>query len=338
MSVYTRVERPELEAFLASFDAGVLVEYTGISAGIENTNYFVTTDQGRYVLTLFEQLGRDELPFFLELMAHLAEHGVPTAHPLANREGRYLSALCGKPAALVQRLSGGTVDHPDAAQCAAIGTALARMHLAGQSYPAERANPRGPHWWREGVARVHDRLSADEARRLDEEIGFQFSHRHDALPRGVIHADLFRDNALFEDAKNAVGNGVGSPEGDTRRAGPMEGSSRLTGIIDLYYACTDALLYDVAVTVNDWCATEARELDPERTRALLAAYAAVRPFTPAEHASWPAMLRAAALRFWLSRLVDLHFPRAGELTHTKDPDAFGRLLAAHVRATPALPA
>lgn len=312
MSVYTRVERPELEAFLAGFEAGALLEYSGISAGIENTNYFVTTANGRYVLTLFEQLGRDELPFFLELMAHLAEHGVPTAHPLADRQGRYLGELCGKPAALVQRLTGGSVEHPDVAHCAAIGEALARLHLAGQSFPAVRANPRGPHWWREAVERVHDRLSPDEAERLDAEITFQFAHRHDALPRGVIHADLFRDNALFE-------------------------GENLTGIIDLYYACTDALLYDVAVTVNDWCVTDARELDPERTHALLAAYAGVRPFTPDEHASWPAMLRAAALRFWLSRLIDLYFPREGELTHTKDPAAFGRLLSAHVRATPPLP-
>ncbi|MEW6692830.1 MAG: homoserine kinase [Pseudomonadota bacterium] len=313
MSVYTRVDRPALETFLDDFDAGTLVEYSGISAGIENTNYFVTTTNGRFVLTLFEQLSRDELPFFLGLMAHLAEHGVPTAHPQADRHGRYLGELCGKPAALVQRLTGGSVEHPDTAQCAAIGAALAHLHLAGQSFPLERANPRGPHWWREAVARVHDRLGPDEAERLDDEIAFQFAHRHDALPRGVIHADLFRDNALFE-------------------------GERLTGIIDLYYACTDALLYDVAVTVNDWCVNDARELDPGRTRALLEAYAGVRPFTPAEHASWPAMLRAAALRFWLSRLVDLHFPREGELTHTKDPDAFGRLLAAHVRGTPSLPA
>ena len=138
--------------------------------------------------------------------------------------------------------------------------------------------------------------------------------------------------------KNAAGNGVGSPEGDTRRAESTEGSSRLSGIIDLYYACSDALLYDVAVTVNDWCVTEARELAPERTRALLDAYAGVRPFTEAEQRAWPVMLRAAALRFWLSRLVDLHFPREGELTHTKDPDAFARLLRAHQRATPRLPA
>ncbi|MEW6444709.1 MAG: homoserine kinase [Pseudomonadota bacterium] len=312
MSVYTKVERPELESFLAGFNAGALVEYQGISAGIENTNYFVTATEGRFVLTLFEQLGRDELPFFLELMAHLAEHGVPTAHPLADRQGHYLGELCGKPAALVQRLTGSSIDHPDAEQCAAIGQTLARLHRVGQSFPRERANPRGPHWWREAVARVHDRLDQDEAARLDDEITFQFSHRHDALPRGVIHADLFRDNALFEGA-------------------------RLTGIIDLYYACTDALLYDVAVTVNDWCVTEARELDPARTAALLNAYADVRPFTAAEHASWPAMLRAGALRFWLSRLIDMHFPREGELTHTKDPSAFARLLAAHARGAPELP-
>lgn len=311
MSVYTRVDRPALETFLDDFDAGLLVEYSGISAGIENTNYFVTTTNGRFVLTLFEQLSRDELPFFLGLMAHLAEHGVPTAHPLTDRHGRYLGELCGKPAALVQRLTGSSVEHPNTAHCAAIGEALARLHLAGQSFPLTRANPRGPHWWREAAARVRDRLSPDEAQRLDDEIAFQFAHRHDQLPRGVIHADLFRDNALFE-------------------------GERLTGIIDLYYACTDALLYDVAVTVNDWCVNDARELDPGRTRALLAAYAAVRPFTPAEHASWPAMLRAAALRFWLSRLIDLYFPREGELTHTKDPAAFARLLSAHIRATPPL--
>jgi homoserine kinase type II len=312
MSVYTRVERHQLEAFLHNFNAGELVDYVGISAGIENTNYFVTTAHSRYVLTLFEQLGAEELPFFLNLMAHLAEHGVPTAHPLANRHGSYLDELCAKPAALVQRLGGGTLEHPEVAHCAAIGTALAQFHLAGQSYPVERANPRGPHWWREAVARLHEQLHLDAAAKLDAEISFQFSHRFDQLPRGIIHADLFRDNALFE-------------------------GENLSGIIDLYYACTDALLYDVAVTVNDWCVTEARELDPERTLALLTAYAAVRPFSAEEHAAWPVMLRAAALRFWLSRLLDLHFPREGELTHTKDPQAFARLLAAHQRHPQTLP-
>ena len=312
MSVYTRVERPQLEAFLQTFNAGELVDYIGISAGIENTNYFVTTDKNRYVLTLFEQLSFDELPFFLNLMAHLAEHGVPTAHPLANRADSYLDELCAKPAALVQRLHGRTLEHPDLAHCAAIGTALAQFHLAGQSYPMERANPRGPHWWREAVARLQPKLHPDEATQLDAEIRFQFSHRLDHLPRGIIHADLFRDNALFEGEK-------------------------LSGIIDLYYACSDALLYDVAVTVNDWCVTEARELDQDRALALLAAYAAVRPFSAEERAVWPVMLRAAALRFWLSRLLDLHFPREGELTHTKDPQAFARLLAAHQRGTLSLP-
>jgi homoserine kinase type II len=313
MSVYTRVERQQLEAFLNNFATGELVDYVGISAGIENTNYFVTTAHGRYVLTLFEQLGADELPFFLNLMAHLAEHDVPTAHPLANRHGSYLDELCAKPAALVQRLSGSTLEQPAVAHCVAIGTALAQFHIAGQSYPLDRANPRGPHWWREAVAKLHEQLHPEQAAQLDAEISFQFSHRFDQLPRGIIHADLFRDNALFAGEK-------------------------LSGIIDLYYACSDALLYDVAVTVNDWCVTKARELDPARTQALLHAYAAERPFTADEHAAWPVMLRAAALRFWLSRLLDLHFPREGELTHTKDPQAFARLLAAHQRHTPELPA
>ncbi len=312
MSVYTRVERDQLEAFLRQFSVGDLIEYSGISAGIENTNYFVTTTQGRFVLTLFEQLGADELPFFLNLMAHLAEHDVPTAHPLPRNQDGYLGELCAKPAALVQRLQGSTLEQPQPAHCQAIGAALAKLHLAGQHYPAQRANPRGPAWWQHAAQRLAGKLEADEVQRLQAELDFQRAHRHDALPRGIIHADLFRDNALFA-------------------------GEHLCGIIDLYYACSDALLYDVAVTVNDWCVTEARTLDAERATALLTAYAQVRPFTRDERAAWPVMLRAAALRFWLSRLIDLHFPREGELTHTKDPNAFARLLAAHQQGVAELP-
>ncbi len=301
MSVYTPVERDELEAFLLNYELGELLDYQGISAGIENTNYFVTTSDKQLVLTLFENHSADELGYFLDLMAFLAEHAVPSAHPIADRDGHYLRILNGKPAALVMRLCGASIEQPKTAQCGAIGHALAQLHLSGQQFDGHRDNDRGPHWWHTTREAIADKLSEAELALLDEELAFQRDHRFDSLPRGVIHADLFRDNALFE--------------GDT-----------LTGIIDFYYACNDVLLYDVAVTVNDWCSTADGSLDEEKLLTLLSAYRKVRPFTEQEQAAWPVMLRAAALRFWLSRLQDLHFPREGELTHTKDPEAFRTIL------------
>ncbi|MCW8839463.1 MAG: homoserine kinase [Gammaproteobacteria bacterium] len=303
MSVYTVVERDELEAFLGNYSLGELIDYQGISAGIENTNYFVTTSEKPLVLTLFENHTADELGYFLDLMAFLAEHGIPSAHPIADNSGHYLRELNGKPAALVMRLRGTNVEQPSEAQCRALGEALGRMHLAGQSFTGQRDNDRGPHWWNTTRQALADRLPAEDRDLLDEELAFQRDHRFDTLPRGVIHADLFRDNALFE--------------GDT-----------LTGLIDFYYACNDVLLYDVAVTVNDWCSNDAGELYPEKVLAMLRAYRQARPFTTDEAEAWPVMLRAGALRFWLSRLQDQHFPREGELTHIKDPDVFRTILIA----------
>ncbi|MGM0594253.1 MAG: homoserine kinase [Pseudomonadota bacterium] len=303
MSVYTVVERDELEAFLSHYPLGKLVDYQGISAGIENTNYFVTTSEKPLVLTLFENHSAEELGYFLDLMAFLAEHGIPSAHPIADNSGRYLRQLNGKPAALVMRLSGAGVEQPSVAQCRALGEALGRMHVAGQSFEDRRENDRGPHWWHTARERLSDKLNGDELALLDEELHFQRSHRFDNLPRGVIHADLFRDNALFK--------------GET-----------LTGLIDFYYACNDVLLYDVAVTVNDWCGNDRGELDGDKVLALLGAYKKARPFTTDEAQAWPVMLRAAALRFWLSRLQDKHFPREGELTHIKDPAVFRTILEA----------
>ncbi|OOZ40025.1 homoserine kinase [Solemya pervernicosa gill symbiont] len=301
MSVYTPVEQPELNQFLEHYDLGTLVSHTGISAGIENTNYFVTTTQGEYVLTLFESLSADELPYFLDMMAFLAEHEVPSAHPMADREGHYLRELNGKPAALVQRLSGANVELPNEQQCAALGKSLGHMHSCGVEFPHQRDNGRGPHWWAVTTERMLPALDEDSRELLKAELAFQEQYRHSDLPRGIIHADLFRDNAMFE--------------GDT-----------LTGIIDFYYACNDILLYDLAVTVNDWCGNEDGSLNELKLRAMLSAYHSERPLSSDEHAVWPVMLRAAALRFWLSRLQDKHFPREGEITHIKDPDVFKNIL------------
>ena len=312
MSVFTTVSPDDLRHWLQDYAVGELHDLRGISAGIENTNYFVTTGTGRYVLTLFEKLTARELPFYLNLMAHLAERGVPSAHPVADRAGHYLGTLKGKPAALVARLDGNDVSAPTAVQCAAVGAVLARLHLAGESYPAKMDNPRGPKWWNGVLHDVLPFLPAPEAALLQDEVCFQSQYRFSDLPRGAIHADLFRDNVLFT--------------GD-----------RVAGVIDFYFACTDVLLYDIAIAVNDWCINADGALDDTRARAFLDAYAALRPYTAVERGAWPVMLRAAALRFWVSRLHDFHLPRAGELTHAKDPGHFRRILERRIREEDTLP-
>lgn len=301
MSVYTTVNEDELAAFLARYDHGELVSFEGITSGIENTNYFVTTSDAQYVLTLFEQHTADELPFFLDLTAFLSEHDIPCAHPVANRAGHYLEELNNKPAALVQRLPGASLESPNPDHCRQVGRVLAMLHIHGLVFPQQRENERGPHWWNQTATRLTPHLDSEQQTILKDELLYQASHKHDQLPRGVIHADLFRDNILFD--------------GD-----------RLSGLIDFYYACSDVLVYDLAVTINDWCSSDSGELDRPRYDAMLAGYQQSRPLNDAEMAACPVMLRAAALRFWLSRLHDLHFPRPGEITHTKDPTVFQRIL------------
>jgi len=305
MSVYTTVSLAQLNAWLAQYALGDAQDFVGIAAGIENTNYFVTTAHGRFVLTLFEKLHPEELPFYLGLMAHLSGRGIPCPRPIPNRHGGVLGSLCGKPAVLVTRLAGADVDTPSTAHCAAVGTMLARMHTAARDFPQSMPNPRGLAWWRGATLEVLPLMPPEDAALLETELRFQSQQQVEALPRAAIHADLFRDNVLFD------GGEIG-------------------GIIDFYFACTDTLLYDLAITVNDWCVADDGRLQPERTAALLDAYRAVRPITPAERDAWPASLRAGALRFWISRLYDLHCPRPGELTFAKDPEHFKRILLARI--------
>lgn len=305
MSVYTEVGRDDLIAFLDDYAVGELVAYQGISEGIENTNYFVTTREGEFVLTLFEQHDFGELAYFLDVMTFFYQHGIPSAHPAADRDGHFLKKLCGRPAALVLRLDGrGVHDVASENQCREIGSVLAQMHLAGREFHSRRASERGPEWRRKTAEQLLDRLTTEQAALLRNELAFQSGYASLDLPWGVTHSDLFRDNALFD--------------GD-----------ELRGIIDFYYACDEYLLYDLAVAVNDWCVDASGQIDASRYHALLRAYCARRPLTEAEQANWNLVLRAAALRFWLSRLQDQLFPREGELTQIKNPDAFLRILRQH---------
>ena len=316
MSVYTPVSESEAADWLRNFSVGALEELQPIQSGIENTNYFVTTTQGRYVLTLFERLPAAELPFYLDLMAHLARHGIPCPAPIADHGDRYLQQLKGKPAALVTRLPGKSVERPSAADCGELGMLLGRMHLAGRSYAAYLENPRGPKWWRLAASDLERFLDKEKKHLLERELAFQAEHRQPDLPRGPVHADLFRDNALFE-------------------------NGRLSGVIDFYFAGVDCLMYDVAVCANDWCLADPardRRLDAARTAALLRGYAAARPFEKSERDAWPALLRAAALRFWLSRLHDFHLPRPGMLVHAHDPEHFRRVLESRIAEPAAWPA
>lgn len=305
MSVFTTVSPQQLEAWLKHYSIGKLTELEGIAAGIENTNYFVTTSRDRYVLTLFEKLKARELPFYLGLQEHLAVNGVPAPRPVRDNAGRFLGELNGKPAALVAFLPGADIAAPSPGHCAQAGALLAAIHAAGGSYAATMDNPRGAQWWTAVMPEILPFLGSEDAALLREEMRFQGQQDFRKLPRGAIHADLFRDNVLFE-------------------------NDRVSGVIDFYFACTGALIYDIAIAVNDWCVTEGGALDATRAQALLDAYRERRAFTADERAAWPAMLRAGALRFWVSRLYDFYLPRPGELTHAKDPGHFRGILAHHV--------
>ncbi len=306
MAVFTPVSLDDLTQWMAQFPLGKPLSLKGISTGIENSNFFLTTQTGEYVLTVFEKLSFAQLPFYLHLMRHLAQHGVSVPAPIANDRGEILHALHGKPAAIVTRLKGACQLTPAPVHCAEVGAMLAKMHLAAQDFPMRQPNLRGLDWWNQTTPTVLPYLSDAGQHLLKAEMHFQEAFAASApyhhLPNGPIHADLFRDNVMFE-------------------------SDKLTGFFDFYFAGCDTWLFDVAVTVNDWCIDLATGvLDTARVRALLDAYHRVRPFTADEQTAWQAMLRAGALRFWISRLYDFYLPRDAEMLTPHDPIHFERIL------------
>lgn len=301
MSVFTEVGRPELAAWLARCGAGDLDAFHGVDGGVENTNYFVETDRGRFVLTLFEWMPAADAARSLRLTAALADAGLAVARPWPQPDG-WLAELAGKPAALADWIDGYHPDSPTLDQCAAIGNFLGELHDRSRCV-ATAEDQRGPEWCRRTAGALDGHLPAADIGLLDDALG-QVDAIPD-LPTGVIHADLFRDNALFNGAV-------------------------LNGVIDFHYACRGPFVYDLAVAALDWC-HDGDRLDARRLAALCSAYASVRTPDPVERAAFPALLVRAALRFWLSRAYDERFPRPGRAVLVKDASEMRERLAASMR-------
>jgi len=310
MAVYTEVSFDEAADFLQALDLGQLQSLKACAGGIENTNYFVDTESGEYVLTLFERLSFEQLPFYLQLMKHLAERGIPVPNPAPDRNGQILHSLKGKPAAVVNKLRGRSELAPGLAHCSSVGAMLARMHLAGHDFNLHQPNLRGLTWWNATLPAILPNVSAEQRSLLLGELAYQnhiaASSAFKALPTGAVHADLFRDNVMFE--------GCG-----------------LTGFFDFYFAGCDTFLFDIGVCLNDWCIDlPSGQHDAERADAFLNAYQAVRPLTAQERTLLPALARAGALRFWISRLWDFYLPREASLLKPHDPTHFERVLTRRV--------
>jgi homoserine kinase type II len=310
MAVYTDVSDEELEAFIGSYAIGALTSFKGIAEGVENSNYLVHSETGPYILTLYEKrVRREDLPYFLGLMEHLAERGISCPLPVQDREGNVLKELAGRPAALISFLEGLWVRRPGIEHCAGLGGALARFHLAGADFPLHRANSLSLPGWRalfseigDGANRVTPTLSGE----IEQELGFLEKHWPASLPGGVIHADLFPDNVFFL--------------GD-----------RVSGLIDFYFACNDMLAYDVAICLNAWCFEPDASFNVTKARAMLQAYERERKLTADELRDLPTLARGAALRFLLTRTYDLSNTRANALVRTKDPNEYLRKLRFHQR-------
>ncbi|MGI8525275.1 MAG: homoserine kinase [Pseudolabrys sp.] len=308
MAVYTDVSADELGAFLAGYDLGVVLSYKGIAEGVENSNFLLHTGRGHYILTLYEKrVQASDLPFFLDLMEHLAERRITCPQPVHNKQGDLLGELAGRPAAIVTFLDGVWIRRPSTSHCAAVGEALARLHLAGADFTMQRANALSVDAWRSLFDQAKDRadgVQPDLRTTITGELDHLEKQWPRDLPRGVIHADLFPDNVFFL--------------GD-----------RLSGLIDFYFACTDALAYDVAICLNAWCFEADHSYNVTKGRALLQAYNKVRPLSANERSALPLLARGAALRFLLTRLVDWLAVPDGALVRPKDPLEYFRKLRFH---------
>lgn len=308
MAVYTDISDDELAALLADFDIGQAIAFKGIAEGVENSNFLLETDRGRYILTLYERRVReDDLPYFLNLLTWLADHGFPSARPVPDRAGETLKTVRGKPAAIVEFLIGISARRPTAAHCREAGAGLARLHLAGQGYPARRENDLGQAAWSPLFAGLWDAAEGLKPGLVDTiraDLDYLGRDWPRDLPTGVIHADFFPDNVFFRDGKFAAA-------------------------FDFYFACDDAYAYDLAIALNAWCFEPDGSFNLTAGRSMLAGYQAHRPLSVEERAALPILAHGAAMRFFLTRLNDWGATPAGALVRPKDPLEYERKLAVH---------
>lgn len=308
MAVYTEVSDDELDEFISGYDLGKALSFKGIAEGVENTNYLVHTEAGPHILTLYEKrVAREDLPFFLGLMEHLAAAGIACPLPVRDREGRILRELAGRPAAIITFLEGMWVRRPTAEHCAALGAVLARMHIAGQNFGMFRANALSVGGWRplfEASGAGADTIADGLRDEVAEELGRLEKIWPEDLPQGIIHADLFPDNVFYL-------------------------GTEVSGVIDFYFACNDALAYDIAICLNAWCFESDNSFNITKARALLGAYDDLRPFTEREFEALPVLARGAALRFLLTRIYDWLNTSEDALVKPKDPLEYLRKLRFH---------
>ncbi|CEZ19154.1 Homoserine kinase [Candidatus Methylopumilus planktonicus] len=300
MSVYTSVNIKELKIWLQDYAFDDLTDYQGIKSGITNTNYFLMTAHDRFVLTLFEKNTIEDLPYFVDLMSHLATHSFLCPKPILKKNGTALSILKNKPALIVTCLKGKEVTNPEVNHCKAVGKSLAELHVKLANFVAQHQNTRDLSWIKKTAETLFNELPQDESKLLREEILYQEKQNY-KLPKSTIHGDLFKDNVLFL-------------------------NDEVSGFIDFYYACTDYLILDVAIAVNDWCVNSDGSFDESRLNAFLDAYKKIRSFNDNEDRAWNDVLRLASLRFWVSRLNDFYHAEEGELTFIKDPNHFKKIL------------
>ncbi|CAM8336360.1 COG2334 Putative homoserine kinase type II (protein kinase fold) [Candidatus Methylopumilus universalis] len=300
MSVYTSVNIKELKIWLQDYAFDDLTDYQGIKSGITNTNYFLMTVHDRFVLTLFEKNTIEDLPYFVDLMSHLATHSFLCPKPILKKNGTALSILKNKPALIVTCLKGKEVTNPEVNHCKAVGKSLAELHVKSANFVAQHQNTRDLSWIKKTAETLFNELPQDESKLLREEILYQEKQNY-KLPKSTIHGDLFKDNVLFL-------------------------NNEVSGFIDFYYACTDYLILDVAIAVNDWCVNSDGSFDESRLNAFLDAYKKIRSFNDNEDRAWNDVLRLASLRFWVSRLNDFYHAEEGELTFIKDPNHFKKIL------------
>ena len=301
MSVYTKINHNEMNQHLNKYSIGSVISLTGISDGIENTNYLLKTDQNEFIFTIFENLNNDNIADYLSFMNHLNNRKLLCPKVMKSKDNELFIEIKGKPSAIIEKLSGKSIVRTDDTHCSHIGELLANFHNYGKDFKIELINTRDINWCINSFKKLSDVITTDQSQLINRAINIQKEFLKQKLPIGTIHADLFRDNVLFN-------KGV------------------VSGMIDFYYSYKGALIYDLAVVVNDWCSDVNGKIILSKYESLISSYNTNRPITKEENIFWRHALISAALRFYLSRLLDLHYPKIGEMTHVKDPLVFENIL------------